>query len=152
MVSIGLFLILFAMMEAQWDFFAKQGEQADLQMKALRGADMLLNGPGYPETWNASTVKKIGLAQDRGVIRQDKLTAFAAMNYSSARNLLGAGRSDVYMNFTYLNGSIVRANSTLNASWGSVPASSSSAVSSARRIAVYNGQVVSVNLLVYENG
>ncbi|VVB65729.1 Uncharacterised protein [Candidatus Gugararchaeum adminiculabundum] len=150
-VAIGIFLVLFTMMEAQWDFLARQGDQVDLQVKAFSGTDMLLDGPGYPEEWNASTVKRIGLAVNRGIIDQDKLAQFAAMNYSGARDLLGLGRSDFYMNVTYLNGSIVRANSTLNASWGSMPTSGSSAVSPARRIAVYNAQVVAVNLLAYEN-
>jgi len=151
MVSLGIFILMFFALEAQWNYFAVQAQYSELQQKAFRATDMLLEGAGYPEGWNSSSVQKVGIAGGRGVIDSGKLESFVGMNYTQARDLIGVGKSEFYFNVSYSNGSLVLVNASSNASIGSYPGENSFLVSPVSRIAVYQGEIVGVNLLVYEN-
>jgi hypothetical protein len=63
-------------------------ETRNMEAISLFASDALMKTPGYPADWNETSVQVIGLS-DGGRLNMSKIRKFVAMDYDTARDLLG---------------------------------------------------------------
>ena len=112
--AVVIFFLVLGVYTAWRDsLFAKLAPQDEFQRMGLKDSEMafvLLESPGDPADWNASTVKQVGLSFERNTVSRTRLANFLNLTYANATQLLRVGGYDFYFELRYLNGSIVGVN------------------------------------------
>jgi hypothetical protein len=78
----------------------------DAQIMANRVADVLSTSPGYPQNWNSSNVKVIGL-YDSGRFSLERFDQLKNINYNVAKTMMGLGFYNIYLEVTNSTGSMI---------------------------------------------
>ena len=128
-IAISIFLLVVGLFEMTWEGAVARAQPGgdELSMRAYHVSSTLLESGGYPENWTAANVRVLGLCDERMVISKDKLSRLITLmnsDYSTAKELLGVGADDVYINVTDMSGNIVYVNG-VRASGGLSPSSAS---------------------------
>lgn len=90
-VAIFVFFILLAVLMGMWNLYytrLNEGtEYEKMRLLAFHISDIFVKTPGYPSAWETSpaSAEAIGLASSDRVLSSAKANAFAAMDYSFAR-------------------------------------------------------------------
>ncbi|MFH1285307.1 MAG: hypothetical protein ABIH99_01870 [Candidatus Micrarchaeota archaeon] len=144
---LSLLLLAFA---STWNsLIIHSGESMEAEeQRAYFASDMLLESPGLPANWSEENVERIGIVDSRLEIDEQKLRQAVEMNYTLMRRSLNLERGDVYINVSYLNGTLVIANGT-NASIG-LPPLNATHIIKVERLALFNNERVKMNLLFWE--
>lgn len=110
------------------DKFASNEQLQDMELGAVKTADVLVRSAGYPANWEdypASAIS-IGLSSSDRALNEKKLSVFTNLDYQTAKKLLGVSEYEFYFKLTR-NGT----------EKGLLPAGEKSVT--VRRIASYNG-------------
>jgi hypothetical protein len=128
-VSMSLFTFIVAMSIFIWDNINTQideGKQNNmLQTELVSISTMLIETPGTPSNWNSlspseinSEISQLGLAITSNVLSSDKIVALKNLNstsigYYNTKKLLGLNFEEIYIDFTYFNGTLIKLNGHL---------------------------------------
>jgi len=83
--------------------YSQELQQRQLQVALTSISDQMVLSTGDPQDWEFSTLQdsnSFGLAQSRGILSPQKLSALQTLNasyYDQVREGMGAGRFDLYM-------------------------------------------------------
>ena len=78
----------------------------DMYSKAINIASLLAESGGYPQFWNSSNVKVIGL-YDSGKFNLTKFEELKNMNYQTVKSILGTGPYNVFISLKNVTGGII---------------------------------------------
>lgn len=90
-IAITIFLLLAAATIYTWNLYNRRLnenlEYEKMQLTAFQITDLLVKNPGHPDGWedNPINVGVIGLAQDDRILSQNKITAFANLDYNTTK-------------------------------------------------------------------
>ncbi len=103
--AILIFLTIMSLYEFTWNAAVQTASpsEAEFSLRAYHIANTLFESGGYPSSWTPDNVRVIGLCTERNVVDKNKLVNFIDLmntNYPKAKELLGLGASDIYMNVT----------------------------------------------------
>ncbi len=87
-------------------------ETTYLWERAMNTLDYLITSPGVPENWNATNVRKIGLAVSDHVVSADKILEMKKMNYTTLQTIMGVGVYNFFLVAESTNGTVITVNST----------------------------------------
>ena len=114
--AVGFFLLLIGLVLITSINLKYKSEQNmikdDLEREAILISDMLVQGPGYPSSWesNRSVVETFGLAGIDHQIQFSKLLAFKRItdsDYNKSKQILGIENEDFFVQMRYKNGTIL---------------------------------------------
>lgn len=96
--AMAIFIVAMIIISPLWGSINRQTENQEttraMQSAALTATDILLRTGGYPENWNTTNVRSIGLAQEERIINATKakyLFQLFITNYTDVKYMLGAG-------------------------------------------------------------
>lgn len=95
-IAIFIFLLLLSVLIGMWNLYStrlSEGvEYEKMRLLAFHISDVFVKTQGYPTGWENSplSAEAIGLASSDRVLSTAKTNAFAAMNYSSAKQKIKA--------------------------------------------------------------
>jgi hypothetical protein len=103
--ALSIAVALVFVINSQWNILLNNMDNYEnsvpLEMAAHQSSMYLLNGRGYPEDWNSSNVKLLGLIDDRlNVISQYKLDELLKIDNASLSQMLGIPEYNVFINIT----------------------------------------------------
>ena len=116
---------------------------------AMGISDMLSKSSGYPESWNASTVKSLGLASFPGKISTSKVNSFVNLTYNQTKHLLGISSLEFFFQIRDSNGGNL-VDAGLNPKENSQCYGDYEAVTS-RRFAMWEGQLVTLYFTLWND-
>jgi len=141
LISAAIFILILAILLTQIGNNAKElneiREKNELIKEAYKLSEIFFN-KGYPENWNSTNVKIIGLQKDNR-IDWNKLKSLEKIGYQKSLILLGL-KNDY--NFTIFN------DTTPIYSFGKNTENASS-IMKVDRISILNGSIVSIQILVF---
>ena len=146
-LALASFVILLMFVLNSWADLRQQSQSSTsisrLEATAMSISDELVNSPGVPYDWETRPIEllALGFAPSPGALSLTKLANFTALNYSSAKTVLGVDKN-FYIVVSDTNWSPLY---SLGAT--SAPANLSVAVT---RLATLNGKPVRVRVVVYE--
>ena len=112
LLAMVVFLLVISLYEFTWRsaIITSGPQEEELSLRAYHVANSLFESGGYPDDWTPDTVRVIGICTERNVINRNKLVNLIDLinnNYTKAKELLGLGYEDIYMNVTDPNGNLV---------------------------------------------
>ena len=121
----------------------------EITISAISLSDSLLKSKGDPDNWESGGKinNTLGLVIDDHVLDPNKLKAFAMLNQTSLKNLLGIQNYNFYFKVSDRN-KIVNVDNT-KIETGSHPNQSSSIVINSQRIALLNNMPVYLDFVVW---
>lgn len=138
-ISAFVFIILLNVAFMAWtEAYSQQhrlSQERLLQQQSSYLASLLSRTPGYPQDWNASTVKVLGLADPNHVIQETKLEELGAMTENEIQEAMNVAGSEFSINITNASGTMLIDGSRLE--WGAVPTDADT-VAVARRSVLVN--------------
>lgn len=105
-IAVIVFLFIMVFLNAIWvdntNALVEQEKLNELQFKSSQIAEMLVRAPGKPVNWHepGQTPEIIGLAEKPNVLDENKLNAFAAMDYNQLKDLMQIKNLDFYFQLT----------------------------------------------------
>lgn len=105
--SVVLFIVALVFIFSLWNLYtirlAENIASEEMQLVAFQVTDILVQSQGVPNIWeqDPDTVEVIGLQSNPGLLDDDKLAAFLAMDYDAAKAVFNIERFEY--NFTVLN-------------------------------------------------
>ena len=149
MVSIALFTFIIAMSIFIWNSINTQIDEAEtnnmLQTELVSISTMLIETPGTPSNWNTvgpSEINQLGLAVSSNVLSSEKIANLTSLNstfgYYNTKKLFGLNFEEIYIDFTYFNGTLVEINGE-DMKFGISPQSSGSIFGISRPIVIESG-------------
>ena len=145
-VALFIFVLVFATMRGIWISNVQKAETEQeyniMKLKAMQAIESMVKTKGYPKNWDGSNVELLGLARKQNVLSESKVMQFAAMDYSTAKDLLLIANYD-------FNFSLHSAEPTDSVSVG-MPLDSNSTVISIKRVVKYKGAEADVVFKVFK--
>ncbi len=146
MIAIFIFLLVFAVVLSTWvnNLNAIAGEQQiyDMKNSVVQLADMLVMTAGIPSNWHlGGDANLYGFATSRRVLSLQKLDAFKALDYNSARDRLRIANYDFYIKIEQDFNKVYE--------FGNKKGGAETAISSTR-VVNYNGQNAIFSLWLYK--
>jgi hypothetical protein len=94
----------------------------DMYSRAISVSTLLAESSGYPQSWNSTNVRSIGL-YDSGKFNLTKFEELKKMNYQSVKSMLGTGSYEFMIDLRNVSGSIIvkPSNTSFNYSFGINP-------------------------------
>ena len=155
LVAALLFISIFFLVNTLWIDLNAQIFNAknldNLHRLSMTISDVLIKNPGHPFDWTSADVQTIGLAEEAHILNKTKILRLVNMDYDSALEVFGAGGYDVFITFTYRNGSIADIDGT-PAVFGTNVSSSAGNVVNIQRIAAIhdvNRTLVNMNVVIW---
>lgn len=140
--AVFLFITIFALFMTVWysnvNYFQQVAEMQNMEKIASRALDIMVKSGGYPDNWESSpaSASTIGLADSDRKLNANKLSAFIAMNYATAKDKLKTEGYEFY--FAMQNSSIYK---------GMQPSSENFVLD--RRIVIYNGIIQTIEISLW---
>ena len=125
--AIVIFMFVITLFEFNWLGVVSNSQptEDELSLRTYHTANTLFESGGYPSNWTADTVQVIGICDERNVVNKDKLARLINLintNYTRAKELLGVGPNELYLNVTDPSNNIVYVDG-VQASAGLAPSS-----------------------------
>lgn len=140
-------LLLLALFENSWNALVARPWQGSAL--AQRTLDFLTETPGWPMAWNESNFVMLGLASvEPGRIEERQLKNLLDADYTKVREALGIARYNLYLNLSYVNGSLATAEGA-NASYGIWPANATH-IATEQALVLYKGQRARMTVMVWQ--
>jgi hypothetical protein len=79
----------------------------DMQNLAVLSTDSIIRSPGFPNDWNHTNVRSLGLADEENVINYSKMMELSQVDYFLAKTLLTQRIYEFYINITEFNGTSI---------------------------------------------
>lgn len=96
---------------------ANQRSLSSMQDQSLEVTETLIRTKGFPNDWNITTVKSVGLANRQNVLNNSKIEEFLAVDYNLSRSRMGIWNYEYFTIMEHLNKSIVYDNPGLVGLW-----------------------------------
>jgi hypothetical protein len=110
MISILLFFTIFIIITAYYQNLQSDVYEAnnrnDMYAKTISVASLLAESSGYPQYWNSTNVKVIGL-YDSGKFNLTKFEELKKIDYQTVKTMLGTGTYDFFISLKNVSGSII---------------------------------------------
>ena len=152
MISIGIFLIVIAILLIAFNRISDQSRQEDLgndlESGSLFATDVLMKTEGFPTNWNNTSVIVPGFLEN-GTLSKNKISNFVHLDYNRAKYMLGLSGFDFNMTVTSLNGSIIFDNNGNRLEYGT-QLIQAERLSVTDRIGEINGQIAKIRFLVWK--
>ena len=108
-LALTVFVLVILLFEVTWLGTVRRSDasELDMSMRLQHIAGALFESPGQPQDWNPSNVRVIGVADERNVAMDWKLSMFMTLveeNYSEAKALLGTGPYELYGSLGFADG------------------------------------------------
>jgi len=146
LIAIFIFLLVFAVVLSAWvnnlNAIAKEQQIYDMKNSVVQIADMLIMTTGIPSNWHlGGDANLYGFATSRRVLSLQKLGAFKALDYNSARGGLRIANYDFYIKIEQDFNKVYE--------FGNKKSSAETAISSTR-VVNYNGKNAIFSLWLYK--
>ncbi|MFB6208501.1 MAG: hypothetical protein ABEJ69_04060 [Candidatus Nanohaloarchaea archaeon] len=94
LASLAIFTLIIGMFLVPWNTIVSSQTRFDVEKEmkedAIRTTTFMVSTPGYPEDWDANSVRIPGFASEDNVLDSEKLAAFDSLSYQKQRRLLRA--------------------------------------------------------------
>ena len=105
MIAVAIFLLLYFALDSIWNTNLQNLQQLqmqnEMQFKALQAISVLVKTQGVPFNWEKKPddANALGLIDRKGEVKNEKLSAFAAMDYNTAQFVLKVAPYDFRFEF-----------------------------------------------------
>ena len=112
-LSLTAFMIMLIFLLSFWNVLSARMIDAatyqELQLQAAHVTDLLLSSPGFPPSWenNSATVVTPGLMDYSHVLDPQKITQFAALNYTTVKRAFNIERFEFRFELRDATGSVL---------------------------------------------
>lgn len=145
MIASSIFIMAFSILIIYWTHTSYQIEERreinQMIEKAYIASEVWFR-EGIPKYWNSTNVIDLGLSNDHR-INQTKLNALQDIGYDRVAYLIGLGIYDY-------NLTIYNSTNDILFTFGKTPPNTAKNIIKARRIGIYNGSIVSLEVIIWD--